>query len=91
MVKTREPKSQSTPDPAALERFAAGAESDDRPMLDPNAPRNHKALSMHFNRYEWSRLESACQKNGTFKTQFLTTRHACARRRSRGKSALVAI
>ena len=71
MVKTREPKVQSTPDPAEVERFAAGAETDEQPTLDPNAPRSHKALSMHFNEYEWNRLESACQKTGRSKLNFL--------------------
>ena len=71
MVKTREPKVQSTPDPSALERFAAGAESDEKPTSDPNAPRDFKAVRLPFNEYEWTRLESACQKTGRSKLNFL--------------------
>ena len=71
MVKTREPKTPVTPDPTALERFAAGAETKDQPTLNPNAPRDFKAVRLPFNQYEWTRLESACQKTGRSKLNFL--------------------
>ena len=71
MVKTRDPQAQNTPDPAALERFAAGAEAVDVQTLDQNAPRDFKAVRLPFNEYEWSRLEAACQKTGRSKLNFL--------------------
>lgn len=60
MVNQRAPRAR-TPDPDAVKDFVAGAADEDMRVKDPNAPRNHKKLTIPFNEFEWDLLEKGCE------------------------------
>ena len=71
-MKRRGPEVQESqsPDSAALEKFAQGADGGGM-KTNPHAPRNFKAVRLPFNEYEWDRLEVGCQITGRSKLNLL--------------------
>lgn len=63
MVKRRE-----IPIKDKVEAFASGADQDERHVkINPNAPRNFKAIRVPFNEYEYRKLEELASKTGRTK------------------------
>jgi len=79
MVKRRTPKASvqtASPEPTVdqIEAFAAGAEggSHDKPkILDPDANRNFKTISLPFNEYEYEQLLKGARLTGRTKLNFV--------------------
>ena len=81
MVKRREPKathlSSVKPEPTAeqIEAFAAGVDGENNKsvvrVLDQNAPRNFKTMSVPFNEYEYEQLSEGIKLSGRTKLNFM--------------------
>lgn len=79
MVKRREPASaKRQPTEEEIEAFASGADSEsakkkqeEKKPLDPNAKREHKAIRVPFNEYEYLKLQEASAKTGRTKLNFI--------------------
>jgi hypothetical protein len=84
MVKRREPKALTTePSAEQIEAFVAGAEDGPlvsstalgsgikSPVLNQNAIRDYKTISVPFNEYEYQQLEIASQLSGRTKLNFI--------------------
>ena len=82
MVKRRDPAAKRQPTAAEIEAFAAGADgasssnitSEPTKALDADAKRNHKAISVPFNEFEYLKLEGLAKRTG--RTKLNTIRHA---------------
>lgn len=75
MVKRRERPVQAV-DAERIEAFAAQAESApvQKPVLSKDAKRDYKAIRVPFNEYEFTQLESICEKTQRSKLNMI--RHA---------------
>lgn len=75
MVKRRERPAQ-TADADKIEAFAAQAESvpEQKPILSKDAKRDYKAIRVPFNEYEFTQLETLCEKTQRSKLNMI--RHA---------------
>lgn len=75
MVKRRERPAQ-TADADKIEAFAAQAENapEQKPILLKDAKRDYKAIRVPFNEYEFTQLESLCEKTQRSKLNMI--RHA---------------
>ncbi len=79
MVKRREPASaKRQPTTEEIEAFASGAESNftiakpvEKPVLDPHAKHDFRAIRVPFNEYEFEKLEEAAAKMGRSKLNFI--------------------
>lgn len=84
MVKRREPKTiSSEPSAEQIEAFVAGAEDGpltssivhdidiEPPVLNQNAIRDFKTISVPFNEYEYRQLEIGSQLSGRTKLNFI--------------------
>ncbi|MDF1583625.1 MAG: hypothetical protein P1P78_09980 [Methyloprofundus sp.] len=81
MVKRREPKSinlsaiKSDPTPEQIEAFAAGVDGSNieskEKILDQNAPRTFKTMSVPFNEYEYEQLVKGINLSGRTKLNFV--------------------
>jgi len=58
--------------PEKIEAFANGADkTPDELDRRPNAPKKYKSMTIHFNAYEFERIESACNETGQSKLSFI--------------------
>lgn len=70
MVKRRVPET-SMSEEDRIEAFANQADGAESKTLDPNAPRNFKKINVPFNEYEFELLETAAEKTGRSKLNFI--------------------
>lgn len=76
MVKRREPKASPVERLAEkIEAFISGSEdglkTETPPTINKNAVRDHKAIRVPFNEYEYQQLEKASQLSGRTKLNFI--------------------
>jgi len=83
MVKRREPQAtpaKLTPTAEQIEAFAAAADGGSvkatsvvasKPVLDPNANRDYKAIRVPFNEFEFSKLEELASLTGRTKLNLI--------------------
>ena len=72
MPRRRKPQA-AQPTDAQVAAFAAGADrkADADPALNPDAPRNFKAMRVPFNEYEHGLIEALAKKTGRSKLNLI--------------------